>query len=172
MKQKIFNAIVHLRRDNEFNYQPDSILAYGEVCFVDTAKKGLRVKVGDGKTPYSQLEFLDISNSDVIVRGYFYDEKFYEDAEHTIEIIPSIYYVYISMDNFKLYIYVNNKYEPICGSADIPMATPEIAGIMKLYNSLGDNTDGTINQQVITDELGNKAEVSIEEEEETLVITK
>ena len=38
----------------------------------------------------------------------------------------------------------------------VPTASSAVSGIMKLYNSLGSNTDGTINQKIITDELNSK----------------
>lgn len=38
----------------------------------------------------------------------------------------------------------------------IEQADSTTAGIMKLYSSTGSNTDGTMTQESITDELGNK----------------
>jgi len=51
-------SIIRLRRDNDYNFEkikntfvPDN----GEVVFVDTAHDGLRAKVGDGYSTFSQL---------------------------------------------------------------------------------------------------------------------
>jgi hypothetical protein len=42
---------------------------------------------------------------------------------------------------------------------------------MKLYDSLGSNTDGTMTQKAITDELNEKVEVEINKDEELLVFS-
>lgn len=47
-------------------------------------------------------------------------------------------------------------------------ATEDHAGIMKLYQGLGDNTDGAVSQSVITDELDDKVELQLSGDE-TLV---
>jgi hypothetical protein len=69
---KILNAIVQLRRDNDYNYEKikDSFIPLkGEVVLVDTARNGLRVKVGDGKTSFNQLSFIDKEAS--VISGYY-----------------------------------------------------------------------------------------------------
>ena len=50
MSEKKFNVILRLRRDNYFNYdtKTDFVPKSGEICLVDTARNGLRAKVGDG----------------------------------------------------------------------------------------------------------------------------
>ena len=58
----IFNGIIRLRRDNDYNYEKIKdifIPAKGEVCLVDTALRGLRAKVGDGVTKFGELEYAD-----------------------------------------------------------------------------------------------------------------
>ena len=42
---------------------------------------------------------------------------------------------------------------------------------MKLYDTLGDHTDGTMTQKAITDELDDKVEVEINQDEELLVFS-
>jgi hypothetical protein len=52
---KKFNAVLQLRRDNDYNYAKIAesfIPAKGEICLVDTARSGLRVVCGDGATPF------------------------------------------------------------------------------------------------------------------------
>lgn len=56
------------------------------------------------------------------------------------------------------------------GGGEVPHATPEVDGIMKLYDDLGDNEDGTITQKTITESIGQKAEIEIDSQEETLII--
>ena len=53
---KHINAIIQLRRDNDYNFEAVKntfIPANGEVVLVDTAKDGLRAKVGDGYSTYA-----------------------------------------------------------------------------------------------------------------------
>ena len=76
----VFNGIIRLRRDNDFNYdkiKDTFIPANGEVCLVDTARQGLRAKVGDGVTVFSELEYSDAQIrsevESIIIRGYYKD---------------------------------------------------------------------------------------------------
>jgi hypothetical protein len=43
---------------------------------------------------------------------------------------------------------------------------------MKLYHSIGQNTDGTMSQKAITDELDDKVEVALNIDEELLIFVK
>lgn len=80
---KVLKAVVQLRRDNEFNFEPIAnsfVPANGEVVLIDTRQDGLRAKVGDGKTPLANLIWTDARYRDAVVTGY-YDESedvFYE----------------------------------------------------------------------------------------------
>ena len=52
------NTIIQLRRDNDYNFEKVKntfIPANGEVVLVDTARDGLRAKVGDGFSTWAQL---------------------------------------------------------------------------------------------------------------------
>jgi hypothetical protein len=78
----MFNAILQLRRDNDYNYNKikDTFIPQdGEVCLVDTAHEGLRAVCGDGKTPFAQLEYMN----NVFVKGYYSNEIFYKDDKLT-----------------------------------------------------------------------------------------
>lgn len=55
---------------------------------------------------------------------------------------------------------------------EVPIATSSISGIMRLYNSIGENTDGTMTQKAITDELSEKVEVALNIGEEMLIFTQ
>ena len=60
--EKVLNTIIQLRRDNYNNYNKIAntfIPRKGEVLLVDTARDGLRAKVGDGVSTYNQLDFSD-----------------------------------------------------------------------------------------------------------------
>jgi hypothetical protein len=78
---KQMNAILRLRRDNDYNYEKvkDKLIpANGEICLVDTARSGLRAVCGDGKTPFGELEYIDT----LFVKGYIKDNLFYKDSEY------------------------------------------------------------------------------------------
>jgi hypothetical protein len=75
--------------------------------------------------------------------------------------------IYIDAVSSKLYTYNGINYETPNNS--LPNATAEIAGVMKLYNQIGQNVDGTMTQRAITNELNEKFEMDVIEEEEMIV---
>ena len=163
-----------LRRDNDYNYKKIEntfVPINGEVCLVDVAGYGLRAKVGDGKSTFKQLPYTDeamLKNiNSLIVKGYFYQGKFYADASHTELMQDIVGRLYIDAVSSKLYTYNGVNYETPNGG--MPNATAEIAGAMKLYDQLGQNIDGTMTQRSITNELNEKFEMDVIEEEEMIV---
>ena len=161
-------ATIRLRRDNDYNYAKikDSFIpANGEICLVDTARDGLRAVCGDGTTPFGQLEFLN----DFIQKGYFVDGKFYKDLAHSEELNGSTTNFYIDLKTGQLYYFSNDEFKAI--GKDLVVATEEIAGIMKLYSTSGDNEDGTMTQKAITKELNEKVEMDVNSEEELLILS-
>jgi hypothetical protein len=165
---------IALRRDNDYNYKKIEntfIPANGEVCFVDVAGYGLRTKVGDGVSTFAQLPYADetiLQNiNSLIVKGYFYQNNFYSDANHTELLENVVGRIYIDAMSSKLYTYNGINYETQNGS--LPNATAEIAGAVKLYDQLGQNTDGTMTQRAITDELNEKFEMDFIAEEEMII---
>lgn len=164
-----FNSIIRLRRDNDYNYakiKNTFIPANGEVCLVDTAREGLRAVCGDGVTPFGQLEFLN----DFVKRGYFIEGTFYYDYELT-QIIPKrLSCLYLDINSNQAYIYNGDNFIQISGvSANVELATEETAGIVKMYNSVGENTDGTMTQFAITKELDEKVELVLDEDNEMVI---
>lgn len=161
-----FNAILQLRRDNDYNYQKvkDSFIpANGEICLVDTARSGLRAVCGDGITPFAQLEYID----SIFVKGYYKDGVFYKDSEFTNTYVASTNLLYI--DNNTMYYFDGENYQ-LVGSS-LPTASATLPGIMKLYSTTGANEDGTMTQKAITDELNEKIEVSLNIEEELIIFS-
>ena len=98
-------ATIRLRRDNDYNYakiKDKFIPANGEICLVDTAREGLKAVCGDGKSTFGNLKYIN----DLIVRGYYYENKFYQDKEHTIELPSQQSKIYICIaKNYTLYLY-------------------------------------------------------------------
>lgn len=162
---KVINTVIKLRRDNDYNYQKVGqkfVPAFGEVCFVDTARSGLRVIVGDGVTVFDNLEFAD----DIFVKAYFNkaDGKFYKSVDFVEEEIGNTNRIYIDLNNPNHIYYYNGVDYVVVGAGELPTASAEVPGIMKLYNTKGNNVDGTMTQKAITDELNQKLEASIDGE--------
>lgn len=97
----------------------------------------------------------------IIIRGYLFNGSFYKDSAHSILLTPHEYTLYIDIVSSKVYSYNGTSYELL---SSVPYATSETSGIMKLYDSLGSNVDGTCTQRITTQELNKKPEVSMRED--------
>lgn len=160
------------QRDNDYNYDKVAdtyIPASGKICLVDTARDGLRVKVGDGVTVWKDLEYAD----EFIIKGYYYENNFYKDKNHTELLSGAIQKIYIDLAERTIYFYDGERYISASGNAtQIEPATEEKAGITKLYQTVGNNSDGTMSQKAIADELNNKIEIALNVNEELLIFTQ
>ena len=160
------------QRDNDYNYDKVAdiyIPASGKICLVDTARDGLRVKVGDGITVWKDLEYAD----EFIIKGYYYEDNFYKDKNHTKLLSGAIQKIYIDLAERTIYFYDGERYISASGNAtQIEPATEEKAGITKLYQTIGNNSDGAMSQKAIADELDNKVEISLNVSEELLIFTQ
>lgn len=122
------------------------IPANGEVCLVDTEEYGLRVKVGNGVDNFKTLSYQD-NNNNVVLNGYFLNNKFYTDSTYTKELGKGINHLYIDKNsNSSIFVWTGTEFRNVA-----PEATDTIAGIMKLYQEAGNNSDGTISQKIITE---------------------
>lgn len=172
---------VVLRRDNDYNYKQKEntlIPANNEICLVDVAGYGIRVKIGDGLSTFAELSYIDepiLKNIDsLIIKGYFYQEAFYADISHT-ELLEAVQgRIYIDAASSRLYTYNGINYET--QTAKLSNATAEVAGVVKLYDQVGQNIDGTMTQRAITseldginDELDDKFEMAVDKDEELLI---
>ena len=158
------------QRDNDYNYDKVAntyIPASGKICLVDTARDGLRVKVGDGVTVWKDLEYAD----EFIVKGYFYKDKFYKDNFHHKPIEGATQKIYIDLHTRTIYFYEGGAYLSTRGEV-YEQATSEKPGIMKLYQTVGKNTDGTMSQKAISDELDDKFEVTLNMADELLIFSQ
>ena len=166
----VINTVIKLRRDNDYNYQKVGqkfVPAFGEVCFVDTARSGLRAVVGDGVTVFDNLKFAD----DIFVKAYFNtaDGKFYKSADCVEEEIGNTNRIYIDLNNPNHIYYYNGVDYVVVGAGELPTASAEVPGIMKLYNTKGDNVDGAISQFAFTQEINKKIEMDIDVGKETVI---
>lgn len=129
-----FNAVLRLRRDNDFNYAKIAnsfVPADGEICLVDTASSGLRIVCGDGSSPFGELNFID----DILAEGYFNNGIFYKDFDLLNPIAASTNKIYFDYNTQNLYIYDGTKYNVI--NSPLPTASSSTAGMMKLYSTIG-----------------------------------
>lgn len=176
MASKTLLAQIKLRRDNDYVYETKKstfIPLQGEVCFVDTAKKGLRAKVGDGKTTWENLPYTDeainTAINSIVQRGYYDSGKFYTDSIHSEELISSNESIYIDANTSVIYTYNGEKYVSV--NDTLPTASASQSGILKLYSTTGQNVDGTMTQKAISDELNKKIEASVNGEDELLIFS-
>ena len=168
----VLKATIQLRRDNDYNFKKvenSFIPANGEVVLVDTAKDGLRAKVGDGYSTFAQLSYTDADLRNTVLHGYYFNKVFYQDAIHTIPMAGMINKIYIDDAARKLYYFDGDQYVTIQDT--FVTATAEIPGVVKLYSTSGYNTDGTMTQKAITDELDLRYKANIDSDNELLVFS-
>ena len=169
---KILNAVIQLRRDNDYNFEriKDSFIpASGEVVLIDTATDGLRAKVGDGVSTYAQLNFTDEDIRNAVLHGYLKDGVFYKNREYITALKPMINKIYIEDSTRKIFYYNGEEYKNI--QTTLTNATDVEAGLVKLYSTTGQNIDGTMTQKAITDELDLRYKASIDDNDELLIFT-
>ena len=169
---KHINAIIQLRRDNDYNFEAVKntfIPANGEVVLVDTAKDGLRAKVGDGYSTYAQLNFTDADLRNAVIHGYLNNGQFYQDNNHSIMITPMVNKIFIDDSQRKIYFYNGTSYQNI--QTTFTNASSIEPGLVKLYATTGQNSDGTMTQKAITDELDLRYKATIDGENELLVFS-
>ena len=140
-KRIVVNGI-SLRRDTEAKYLSVAdrfIPKKGEVCLVDTEFYGLRVKVGNGVDNFKTLSYQD-NNSNVVLNGYFLNNKFYTDSTYTKELEQGINHLYIDKNsNSSIFVWTGTEFRNVA-----PEATDTVAGLVKLYNTKGQNIDGSV----------------------------
>ena len=167
-------ATIQLRRDNDYNFEriKDTFIpASGEVVLVDVASVGLRAKVGDGFTPYGQLQFVDEDIRNMVQFGYYDNGLFYRDPTKQTVSTAMINKIYIDKIRSQIYYFNGEQYIQVTNTQTIPTASSEFAGIMKLYSTTGQNVDGTMTQKSITDELDLRTKTSVDTDKELLIFT-
>lgn len=170
--KKSIDATIRLRRDNDYNYEAIKdifIPSNGEVVLVDTAHDGLRAKVGNGVNTYAELQFTDEDIRNAVLQGYYNNGEFYKDPTLNTPFNKMINKVYIDKTNSQVFYYNGIEYIPL--TATFSTASSDVAGLVKLYNTIGQNTDGTMTQKSITDELYLRFKTDVDTENELLVFT-
>jgi len=161
MAKKEIKTIIKLRRDAVNNYASHGthVPMTGEVCIVDptatspwSPARNIRLKIGDGKTSFNDLPYLDEENY-FVRRAYYFNDALYEDLAHEKQIEPSVDVLYIDLYSGNLYYFDDNDSKLKASKVVIPDASATTAGIMRLYTSLGYNEDGTMTQKAITEAI-------------------
>lgn len=168
----ILNSTIQLRRDNEYNFEKvknSFIPANGEVVLVDTAREGLRSKVGNGVSTYAQLQFTDTDIRNAVLHGYLINDNFYKTLQKDGLIPQMINKIYVDDSTRKIYFYDGITYKNI--QTTFTTASAIEPGLVKLYATTGYNTDGTMTQKAITDELDLRYKATIDSENELLVFS-
>lgn len=162
---QVIKTTFKLRRGSSETWSKNNpILAYGEPGY---QLDGNRLKIGDGVTPWNQLEYLD----NLLLKGYYNNEnnEFYWDAAFSEKIKGVPNKMYIDLSTNQLYHYENRFFA--VGATSSIMASETVAGIAKLYNDCGLQEDGSMTQKAITEELNKKIELTVKEEEELIVFS-
>ena len=163
--EKTINVVIACRRDNDYNYAKVAttfIPKSGEICLVDTSRQGLCAIVGDGSATYGDLLAKGYVN-DIFIKGFYLDGTFYNVKENPTDVNildKNVNKIYIDLNNNNIYYYDGEKFVLI-GIGNLPTASADTAGVVKMYNVTGSNEDGTMTQKSITEELEKKVEVSV-----------
>lgn len=164
--EKIINAVIACRRDNDYNYAKVAttfIPKSGEICLVDTSRQGLCAIVGDGSATYGDLLANGYVN-DIFIKGFYLNGTFYNVKENPTDVNildKNVNKIYIDLNNKNNIYYYDGENFVLIGIGNLPTASTDTAGVVKMYNVTGSNEDGTMTQKSITEELEKKVEVSV-----------
>ena len=164
--EKIVNAVIACRRDNDYNYAKVAttfIPKSGEICLVDTSRQGLCAIVGDGSATYGDLLAKGYVN-DIFIKGFYLNGTFYNVKENPTDVNildKNVNKIYIDLNNKNNIYYYDGENFVLIGVGNLPAGSADTAGVVKMYNVTGSNEDGTMTQKSITEELEKKVEVSV-----------
>lgn len=170
MAKEIKNVKIKFRRDLDENYSSSLVLLRGEICLVDT-NEGIKFKVGDGSSTYGQLPFVGEDNllQNSILQGYYKEGEFYKESSYTTKLVGQTNKVYIDIITGKFYYYNNIFLE---NKVTLPNASATIPGVLKIYNSQGNNEDGVVTQKFFTEALNGVVLTIDDDDPECLVLEK
>lgn len=175
---------IKLRNDSEENFNKVAstlIPLNGEVLLVKTQNYGVLTKIGDGTTVYKDLKFVNLNETNTVklnlVKGYYKDNEFFASSNYTVKLNLYETQLYVDLATNYMYLY-NASTEKLVQIVNVPTATDSTAGIIKLYNSQGQNTDGAMSQKATTNAINEiyfaveKTEGSTSDEDYTLLLHK
>jgi hypothetical protein len=93
----------------------------------------------------------DYEETGFIIRGYYYDGKFYEESTHTTEITPDTEALYVSIDTWNIYLYdvVSSDYVVVGGGNE----NPEFTGTQAEWDALTTEQKAVFDFINITDDV-------------------
>lgn len=146
MAEKQMNAVLRLRRDDESKFTNSNItLLKGEVAVVNTKFNGVQLKIGNGEDSFNVLPYETFG---LLLKGYKNDNQFLETDQSTV-VNPVNHILFLDIPTGFMYYWDGTQYVYV-NKTEIPVATDQIAGIVKLYNDLNNhNVDGAITQNAV-----------------------
>lgn len=123
-----------------------------------------KLKIGDGVNNYEDLPYItgDGSTSSDLVRIGYYDSEadvFWKEQTKVNALPRLTTSLYLDKASTFVYYLQDNKYTELFG-----LANKNTYGLSKLYDSTGQNIDGSITQKALTDSFNNIVDVSEEDE--------
>lgn len=94
--------------------------------------------------------------SSIIIQGYYFAGVFWKEATHANRLPDKVQAIYIDLHTRQLYFY-DTKIHGY--KAFLTIADGSNPGLVKLYQSIGENTDGAMSQKATTDMLAKKVEL-------------
>lgn len=178
MAEKNMNAVLRLRRDSENNFKRSNmILQLGELALVTTPFDGMLVKIGDGVHRFTQLNYESFG---ILVKGFLHDAHSragFVLTDNETSVTPENHLLFLDLNTSFLYYWDGDEYKYI-GGQDVVIATDQVAGISKLYNSVnGQNTDGSVTQRAVNSAFNqvqtaaNNLQFSMDENDQEMLVT-
>ena len=115
---------------------------------------------------------IKVDTKGIMVIGFYkVDGKFNKGspAMQNGDYIISVEDEYVNNVN-ELYYWSGEAYI-LVGVGNLPVASSETAGVLKLYKTTGNSEDGSMTQKSITEELGKKVSATVTEGSETIVFS-
>lgn len=147
MAEKQVNAVLRLRKDSENNFKRSNIILQdGELAIVSTPFSGLKIKIGDGRHRFDELNYDTIG---LLVEGFKRTDTQFVYSDNATVVEPQDHLLFLDRNTGFMYYWNthNSKYEYVNKNE---LATDQMAGIVKLYDSInGQNTDGAVTQAAV-----------------------
>ena len=147
MAEKQMNAVLRLRKDSENNFNRSNIILQdGELAIVSTPFSGTKIKIGDGQHRFDELNYDTLG---LLVEGFKHSDIEFAFTDNSTIVDPHDHLLFIDRNTGFMYYWNNNnsRYEYVNKNE---LATNSVAGISKLYDDFGDNTDGSITQATLS----------------------
>lgn len=131
-----------------------------------------KLKIGDGIHNYADLPYItgEDDTSDLVITGYYDNNYFYHEAEHITTFPKDNHKLYYDIPTGRIYYYSEDLfYHRLVQEVQVDSSLP---GLVKMYSTTGNNTDGTMTQYAITTELDKKVELSLAESDRECITFK